>query len=952
MKQAASPILTAIWAVVLTLTVFGLPPAAQANNNPGEIALAVRGRSPDALDSVRLTVQNAANANGVTYYVAKTGSDSNPGTLAQPWLTIQKAANTVAAGDTVIVTAGIYAERVMVSSSGASGSPIVFQAQGVVEVGGFVLTGDYLQVKAFTVRVFTCTNTNYGINVSGDYFVVEDNRVIEMVDGGLRTAPASSGGVIRNNYFYHNITTAIELHGANHLVEGNEIKRPIETHPTCATPANDANGVWFFGSGHVLRNNTIHEVWYGQYIVHGHLDCFQTFGGWESGDPARNTNILIENNFCDAYSYQGPDESGSGFTVEDVSSSDGTYEHGVIFRNNVVISVGCVGAQENTAYLSVVNNTCINGPQYRSLYAGLEFWPGTTYDNHHYNIQNNIFYDYSDPIYVNTQVLNGGTVTTSRNLAYMTNGGAPVSTAFTCGQDNNVCADPLFVDTANLIAGDYHLSAGSPAIDAGEHLGALVTADVEGVTRPQAGGYDIGAYEVMSGQQTPRAIFGGSPISGAEPLTVNFTDHSGGQPTSWAWDFGDGANATAQNPTHQYVTAGYYPVSLTAANGLGQNTKIKTQYITVRPAGTPNTLFTDGFETALSWATVGNVTWYTGSPRRGTYSVQLKKTGSVQKTISASGYRFITVSFYMGAYSLETEESFQALWYDGSVWTVIKAISDGDAGENNQLNYYQFQMPATADNNGSFGLWFKLNGNATNDYGYVDDVMVTGFSLGASTPTPTSTPLPPTATPTSTPLSSTATLTSTPVPSTSTPTSTPLPPTATPTSTPVSPTATPTSTPVSPTATPTPASSPQRIFLDDFEAAFSGWSPSGGTITWYTGSPRNGTHSIRMSGNGPWMYRTISTVGYHGIVVRVYLGAESYEASEALKLFWWNGSWVKLKSIVNGSPEEDGQLHYLEFALSSQANNTVTFKLAFNQQSSDASDYGYIDDVEVWGTAN
>jgi len=34
---------------------------------------------------------------GTTYYVATTGRDSNPGTIAQPWRTIQKAANTVVA---------------------------------------------------------------------------------------------------------------------------------------------------------------------------------------------------------------------------------------------------------------------------------------------------------------------------------------------------------------------------------------------------------------------------------------------------------------------------------------------------------------------------------------------------------------------------------------------------------------------------------------------------------------------------------------------------------------------------------------------------------------------------------------------------------------------------------------------------------------------------------------
>ncbi len=80
--------------------------------------------------------------------------------------------------------------------------------------------------------------------------------------------------------------------------------------------------------------------------------------------------------------------------------------------------------------------------------------------------------------------------------------------------------------------------------------------------------------------------------------------------------------------------------------------------------------------------------------------------------------------------------------------------------------------------------------------------------VGDSPPTPSATPVPPTATPTATPLPPTATPTHTvtPDPPTLTPTATPLPPTATPTPTvtPDPPTLTPTTTPLPPTATPTP----------------------------------------------------------------------------------------------------------------------------------------------------
>ena len=58
------------------------------------------------------------------------------------------------------------------------------------------------------------------------------------------------------------------------------------------------------------------------------------------------------------------------------------------------------------------------------------------------------------------------------------------------------------------------------------------------------------------------ADFSASPLTGDAPLTVAFTDNSTGGPTSWAWDFGDGGTSALQDPTHSYVVAGTYTVTL------------------------------------------------------------------------------------------------------------------------------------------------------------------------------------------------------------------------------------------------------------------------------------------------------------------------------------------------------------------------------------------------------
>lgn len=64
-----------------------------------------------------------------TYHVAPSGSDAAIGSEAAPWRTIQHAANQVMDGDTVLVHAGTYRESVVLSTSGAPDSPIVFSAE-------------------------------------------------------------------------------------------------------------------------------------------------------------------------------------------------------------------------------------------------------------------------------------------------------------------------------------------------------------------------------------------------------------------------------------------------------------------------------------------------------------------------------------------------------------------------------------------------------------------------------------------------------------------------------------------------------------------------------------------------------------------------------------------------------------------------------------------------------
>jgi len=67
------------------------------------------------------------------------------------------------------------------------------------------------------------------------------------------------------------------------------------------------------------------------------------------------------------------------------------------------------------------------------------------------------------------------------------------------------------------------------------------------------------------------------------PFTIQFTDTSGGTPTSWFWDFGDGTNSTLQNPVHTYSLPGIYSVNLTPANEFGTSIQNCTHTVTAFP---------------------------------------------------------------------------------------------------------------------------------------------------------------------------------------------------------------------------------------------------------------------------------------------------------------------------------------------------------------------------------
>jgi PKD repeat protein len=82
---------------------------------------------------------------------------------------------------------------------------------------------------------------------------------------------------------------------------------------------------------------------------------------------------------------------------------------------------------------------------------------------------------------------------------------------------------------------------------------------------------------------SPISAFSAAPTTGAADLDVAFTDESTGNPSAWAWDFGDANSSTEQNPTHTYTAEGTYTVTLVTTNSCGVDTLVAADAVTVDP---------------------------------------------------------------------------------------------------------------------------------------------------------------------------------------------------------------------------------------------------------------------------------------------------------------------------------------------------------------------------------
>ncbi len=421
---------------------------------------------------------------GNVYYVALSGDDSNPGTQSRPWRTIQKAAKTMVAGDSTTVLAGDYSERVQVTTSGAPGASISYRAEPTVTMKGFTVNADYINISGFDISDTPDDWTDgWGIFVEGSYCVVEGNYVHFATRGGITLQDGSgneslpSHCIVKNNRLYRNSQVGIWVSGRDNLIEGNEIWRTIQYHPAWVNPPNwvDADGMRFFGAGHVIRDNYIHDISFNDpENVNPHIDCFQTWG------PAHD--IVFEQNRCEGLTVNADGHGVQGWQIEELNPP----VRNLTIRNNILRVFRMVNATDS-AGIAIANNTFVSDLSFtRSYPSGVDLTrsPSAT-------IKNNIFYNVGNGRQAYLSLADEASksgLDVGYNSVYMSGRRNPAGFPY---PHDLWQVDPMLV---NPSGGDFHLQPNSPAIDAGQSLASVVE-DFDGNPRPEGAGYDIGAYE-------------------------------------------------------------------------------------------------------------------------------------------------------------------------------------------------------------------------------------------------------------------------------------------------------------------------------------------------------------------------------------------------------------------------------------------------------------------------
>lgn len=446
-----------------------------------------------------------------TYYVATNGLDGNPGTLAQPWLTVQKAFNVMVAGDKTLVGIGFYDEIAQSVRDGTSGSRIILDGQNVASIKSLVAQHQFLVFQNCTITGRTnASSALIYVTTNAQSCVISNN----IIDGNYADSvyaiqfaipsPTPFGNsandiVIVSNVFLHIYDiSALTIFGDRVLIQGNLLKDFRQA---------DFFNIWG-RSNRIAANICSNNV--SDFTVPNHADFIQTFGNAQYGSQS----IIVEDNLV-VDLYAGQTCNLETMMINEIR--DWTFQNNIFINLEAsgTIAIPDVKFYNNTFYLgNQTNKGNAISFAYQTYTAGNPQTPWITNDSVSYasggRAFNNVFIDCGD---YHTNV---GWYTMWTNLTNVAadynyvgkNGYKPVTInplhqsvgdpggwdIYSWWEPHGINGgDPKVISTN---AHNFHLQPSSPLIDTGTNLSIFFTTDFDGFPRGTL--WDMGAYEYIS----------------------------------------------------------------------------------------------------------------------------------------------------------------------------------------------------------------------------------------------------------------------------------------------------------------------------------------------------------------------------------------------------------------------------------------------------------------------
>lgn len=232
-------------------------------------------------------------------------------------------------------------------------------------------------------------------------------------------------------------------------------------------------------------------------------------------------------------------------------------------------------------------------------------------------------------------------------------------------------------------------------------------------------------YTVAEGED-PYADYVPESISGSAPLTVQFTDLSYNNPTSWMWNYTDVTGAgvpvtfsIVQNPQYTFSTGGNFSIQLYTSNAYGSNlSTANVAFVNVTGAGSP----------PIANFTTANWTVYNG------VATQFNDTS----TGSPTSWEWRTGPYDVGVDSApkSTEQNPLLTFYSGTYdyWTIQLTVTNS-AGSDTVMKYIHTIPTPGAPVANFTPLGEHVEGNYYNIITVVNNTAVTFNDTSTGSPT-------------------------------------------------------------------------------------------------------------------------------------------------------------------------------------------------------------------------